>query len=193
MKLRLEKEFMIRLYCYTMQGERSIAFSLGAPWPELREYYRGARLAALKEFVQCFHERLERHKIKVPTVNRNELGAFFSWLYPYQCLFSYWTSRWRRHWSISAPVVGFMASALDSLVHHLDSEIRPDQEVLISLRMDLCASRSLIQDFYCNGLDEINRARHIEHFWQADWITPVKLEDLLGKSLNSDELTRKSA
>ncbi len=50
MKVYLDKQFILRLYCYTFQAERSIAFALGAEWSGLREYYAGERAEGARTF-----------------------------------------------------------------------------------------------------------------------------------------------
>jgi hypothetical protein len=193
MKIRLPKPFILRAYCFTVQGERSIAFALGAPWAELREYYYGEKIVGLRLLVDDFMEILTFRGVQFPALGRNEVSPFWNTPGLWKCLFGKWVSRWKNHWSFPAEMLAFMAMALQSLARFLDSEARPGQEELISLRMDLCTSRSAIES-RCFGLSEIQRARRIEHFWQADWITPVTLEDILGKPITRSEWTpRKTA
>jgi hypothetical protein len=193
MKTPLDKPFVIEMYAYTFQGERSIAFALGAPWDELRAFYQGERIAGLKSFNIAVHERLNRQQVKCLCLNRNQISLYPSPVRLHQYLFGKWVSRWKRQWSFPAEAICFMATALDSLVHHLESETRPDQNDLIALRMDLCTSRSIIED-RCYGLAELALARRLEHFWQADWITPVTLQDLLaGGPDQTKPAERKSA
>jgi hypothetical protein len=185
MKLKFEKDLVIQLYCFTLQGERSIAFALGAPWPELRAYYVGARVDALKRFTQRFGEWLARQGISYPTLRSSELGPAFPSVGLWQYLLGKWMANRKSQWTFAASAAWIMASALRSLVQVLDSEVRPDQELLISLRIDLCTSRTMIEN-RCYGLTELKRARRIEHFWQADWIPSLKIEEILGKQMLPD-------
>jgi hypothetical protein len=179
MSVVLGKEFVLTLYCYTLQGERSIAFSLGAPWSELRAFYSGERTAGLKRFVRCVDEKLNEFELQSPAPGRDELARFARSPGLFQHLIGRWVSRWKRRWTFPGPVFGFMASALHSLVNVLEAPTRPRLEDLITLRMDLCTSRSFVEDL-CYGLAALRLARRIEHFWQADWIIPVRLADVLG-------------
>jgi hypothetical protein len=193
MKLKLEKDLVIALYCHTLRGERSIAFSLGAPWSELRAYYLGKRMDALRRFAQYFTEGLSGQGVHFPAPHRNEMGPYFASVSLLQSFLGKWIANRKSHWTFAPPASGFMASALMSLVEALDSETRPDQERLISLRIDLCTSRTMIEN-RCYGLRELTRARRIEHFWQADWIPSLRFEEILGKPFVPDgPPTKKSA
>jgi hypothetical protein len=194
MKVRLNKELVLKLYCHTFQGERSIAFALGAPWPELRQYYLGERITALRTFTTSFNEMVVRWGCALALQGREKLGPYGQPVNLFQYVFGKWITKWQNQWSFSAQVVCFQASALNALVKVLDSDIRPGQEELISLRMDLCQSRSWIED-RCYGLAELTLARRIEHFWRADWISPpLKVEDILANKPEAYlPITKKSA
>jgi hypothetical protein len=193
MKLKLKKELVIQLYCYTLQGERSIAFGLGTPWSELRAYYLGEKMDALQRFTQHFAECLARQGVPFLALPRNEMGPYFPSVSLLQYFLGKWIANRKSQWTFPGPAGGFMAYALRSLVQALDSEIRPDQERLISLRIDLCTSRTMIEN-RCYGLRELLRARRIEHFWHADWIPSLRFEEVLGKPpIRDGSPTKKSA
>jgi hypothetical protein len=181
MKIRLDKEMILKLYSYTFQGERSIAFALGAPWPELLDYYRGRRLEKLKRFTDYFLDQTLHQGIAGPPLRGKELARYAPSYGIFQYFFGKWVSQWKRRWPFYPQMICFMASALQSLVKTLETEARPDQQALIDLRIDLCLSRSAIED-RCYGLPALEVARRIEHFWQADWRMPLTLEEILEQS-----------
>src|SRR5262249_4722860 len=158
----------MQLYCYTFQAERSLAFALGAPWNEFREYYQGEqRLAGVKRLRQRVQDILEHYQVTVTPITREEFGRNLPSFGLFRYLFGRWISNRKKYWSFSSQEISFAALTLNSLVNVLETSGRPDQEFLISLRMDLCSFRSMLEE-RCYGLAEIHHARWLEHFWQAD-------------------------
>ncbi|HXG09154.1 MAG TPA: hypothetical protein VNK04_05135 [Gemmataceae bacterium] len=200
MKVRLDKGFILRLYCYSYQAERSIHYALGREWAELLNYYRGERFDGVRSVADYLNKLVARNgleglvrtaKERLPhAVPPGPVRELFVHLYRF--LVGRWVARWQKRWSFSDQELCFMAATLNGLVRVLESATRPDPQDLISLRLDLCWCRSMIED-RCYGLLEIKRAREIEHYWQEDRITPVKLTDILGESLQEQPSTRRSA
>lgn len=192
MKITMDRTTIVRLYCYTYQAERSIAFGLGAEWSELRQYYSGERMDALRSLSQQARQMTAHYPgVRVPE-NREEAWRGIRAVGLFQVLFGNWVSRRKRSWSFDIRGVSFMAATLAKLVQMQDLPTRPPQDELIALRMDLCSCRSMIEA-QCYGLVEIKKARWLEHFWQADWITPARMKDLLGETSLDEQRARRSA
>jgi hypothetical protein len=180
-KIKLGKQFILRLYCYTYQAERSVGFALGANWAEFLEYYSGERIGGLKQLSEEIQEVLARNGLNRAPVTREEAARVVPSVNLFRYLLGPSINRRRAYWSLCDTEIRFMSSRLNELVGVLSSDQRPAPDTLISLRMDLCLCRSAIE-IHCYGLPEIRRAQHLEHFWQADWITPVRLADIVGVS-----------
>jgi hypothetical protein len=201
MRIKLDRTFILELYCRTYQAERSIHHVLGKDWSELLAYYQGDRLDGLRSAAQRLGECLRRHGIPLLSDREKErqravpprglVGEFLMYGI-YRPLFGRWLARWWKSWSFSDRELAFMALTWNDLVLVLETTARPAQDDLIALRMDLCACRSTIED-RCEGMVEIKRAGQIEHFWHADWLPTVKLADLLENQHREQHLSRKSA
>jgi hypothetical protein len=180
MKIRLDKDLVTRLYYLTFQAERSLDKTLGNGWMELRNYYLGDRIVAVEDLLHDVEELLSRQGVSLGVGSQEEINRQCPSLGLFRYLFGRWLARWQRHWSFPGQEVGFMASNLRSFLRLLDSDVRPEQSVLISLRMALCLSRSLIE-IRCYGLPVLGYGNRIEHLYQSDWYSPVHLADILGE------------
>jgi hypothetical protein len=198
MRISLDKTFVLELYCYSYQGERSIHFALGREWAELLDYYRDARIDGLKSVAHRLNALISKYglgtfvsRVQEPG-SRKAAPARELVVHLYRHSFGKWLGPWKSHWYFSDRELGFMAAALNDLVSMLESGSRPSQEEIVALRMDLCQSRSTIED-HCYAVPEIKRALDLEHFWSADWLPSVTLTDILGDAPEGQPPARKSA
>lgn len=189
--VKLNKAFLLELYCYSRQGERSIAFGLGADWSELREYYRGERSEGLRNLAVRMGRVLDQNGIRSRSWQREEADRHWPSLGLLQYLFGKLIVRWKTWWSFSEEELSLMAFSLHTLLQVLELPSKPDVEALVDLRMNLCLSNYIIEK-RGHGLPDFDRARWLEHFYQADWITPVRMADILGEHSEKPP-TRKSA
>lgn len=192
MRVRLDRNQVVRLYCYTFQGDRSVAFGLGAPWSELRDYYGGDRLSGLLRLLHDLREwspspdQLALEPLRSQVFGKHRPPGLF------RVLFGKWLAPWRKTWTFTTRELTYMAAVLGELVRLLEQGQKPDLAKMYELRQELCACRSLIED-RCFGMPEIKRARWLEHFWQAPWVTPVRLQEVVTELPHSDPETRRSA
>jgi len=191
MKIKIARAFLLRLYCYTHQAYRSVAFALGADWSEFLEFYRGERLEELNRLVADGYRLIDRLGLSRKSVPKAEVARTIRPLGIVRYFLGPYLASWKSHWQFSGEEFTFMVATLVALVSVLETGTRPSQEALISLRMDLCFCESVIQE-RCHGLAEINRASRLEHFWQAPSITPVRMADIL-EGKEDSEPSRKIA
>lgn len=192
MKICLKKPLVVSLYCHIFQAERSVGFALGAPWPEFLEYYQGERIAGVKRLAAILNETVERHRIPLVPRSRQEMAKRAPAQSIFYLLFGRWINNRRSAWRFSSEIIAFMALNLQDLVSVLELVMRPDQDQLISLRMNLCYCRSVIE-ICCHGLDEIRRARELEHFWKAPWMVPIPMSDIIGEEPWEDMPRKRAA
>lgn len=223
MTIKLHRDLVLQLYCHFFQAERSLHRVLGSAWCELREYYHGGRLQAFDLFRVLFFKTLsdsglfftcpavqlqERDLVADGSPISNEPFAFVGqrfpppgrmgrWLFPvtdsFKSLFGRYIARWKKRWSFPAREILFLAATLDSIFHFLHSRKRPRQNHLISLRMAICDCRTYIE-WRCVGLLDLQRLHRLEHFQQTEWVTPVRISDVVSDTYEtSAALPRRSA
>jgi hypothetical protein len=187
MKVPLDRDLAIRLYCYVFQAERSIACGLGAPWQQLREYYSQARRVALDGLARNIAEKLASSGHRETGTTRDEVARETPGIF--HVLLGRALNRWKRTFRFPGSFAEFLARTLKKLLQTLDSAPPPGQNDLIALRMDLCCCRSILEAT-CAGLAEISGARRLEHFWQAPWITPVRMGEIIPEPVRAGEMVK---
>lgn len=192
MKVYLDKQFILRLYCYTFQAERSIAFALGAEWSELREYYAGERAEGARAFFNELQQFVSTNGFFFPGQTLREVERTVRPVGLFRYFFGKWLARCKQGWFFSGRYLYYAAANLSSFLDLLSSPTRPEQQTLVALRMALCSSRSLIE-MRCHGWEELARAMQVEHFWKAPWQRALRLTDIVGSHASSTSSARKSA
>jgi hypothetical protein len=177
-KLRLDRELILKLYSYMLQAERSLDKALGADWSDLPAFYSPDRIEAIKQLVQTIRQRdIQCQSASLP---RNRYHVFQGLRLP-ECmhlLLGKAIGERRKAWALPSLEVAFMAACLDAVVGLLGQTIKPDPNVLISLRMDLCVCRSIIEA-RCAGWTGIERAKNVEHFHHPEWKAPLSVEEVV--------------
>jgi hypothetical protein len=192
MKIRLNKRFIIQLYYSTLQAERSFHKVLGNNWSDLLAYYQGGRSNAIQQFVSEIEGLMERNGLPLVRPKEEEIIRSFPTLGLFQYLFGRIIARWKRRWAFPAHELCFMGSNLLSVLRFLGASSMPDADNLISLRKHLCWCRSIIE-CRCHGLPIFQFGIRVEHLYQSAWITPIKLEELLGEEQTPKYPSKKSA
>jgi hypothetical protein len=176
-KIQLQKEYLLSLYCHARQADRSIdrVLGLGGSWDALRDYYQG-RLSALRAMHSMMEQLVPGRTQGAWPGTRDQVcrslpGAI-------SLLLRHCTARWRRAWTFPEQEVCFIAETLGSLLETLEALTRPDTPWLVGLRMDLWACTYIIE-CRCKGLPELALANRIEHFNHPDSLPHVELAEVL--------------
>lgn len=191
MRVTLTRPFIVQLYCYLLQSERSVACGLGAEWTELRAYFQGDRIRGLEKTLEGLSQLAIPHPVQNMATAREEVANlaresnFLNYI-------ESWFVHWRQNWSFAPEFISFTEITLRDWIEILMCSLKPNLEHLIQIRMDLCFCRSLIES-RCQGLREIQRAKRLEHFWQAPWILPVRFKELVHDATPSTHPARHSA
>jgi hypothetical protein len=192
MSVTLDKDTVLRAFCYCREAERSVHRALGANWAEFGEYYAPSKRADISSLidhlgnlagprfnndVQPTADEVGRH-VREPGIVRYFLGP--------------WIAGWKHSWKFPEAAVHFIGSRLATLLSLLDHPIKPRPEVLIALRVDLSRCGCIIE-CRCHGLAELKRASFIDHFHRTDWLRFVTLEEILGRHENEERSVRRIA
>lgn len=184
MNTRLEKRLAVRLYCFVHQAYRSVAFAVGADWAEFAQYYRGPRLDGLKRLLADLGPVVTALDLPRTEVAQEAWSVV--------TLLARWSAAWSGSVYLTPKQVAFIGASLRRLIQFLESDVAPEYTARIELRMDLCFCEDLLLA-RCGGWPEVKKARRLEHFWQAPWITPVHMEEILGSGAESYATVRRSA
>ncbi len=180
MGIQLDKGLVVALYCYCRQAERSLDHALSADqehWCALREYYDAEKREGIASILKEL-TRLGGDLGNVPAraaIARTPLFPLFA---PFRFLIRRIANLWKSSWTFSTDEVNFVLAKLTRFFHLLDGQEPGTHEELVNLRMDLSVCQWILANPTC-GLPELRRARHIEHFGQADFIEHISLEKLV--------------
>jgi hypothetical protein len=192
MRIKLEKNTVLRLYCFLREAERSVHRAISDPWPEFKDYYRPSKIAAVQHLAETLREALGSDFPIQDQMSREQAGKSISPPGIFRYYLGHLIATRKRDWTFPASAVAFMAGTLSRLVTLLEAAQKPNPDVLISLRMDCCASEWIIEN-RCHGLPELNRAKRIDHFHRTDWLPYVTLGDIVGEDHLEETPTRQSA
>jgi hypothetical protein len=196
--VRMEKPLIVKLYCYIRQAERSVHRALAnlpSGWPRFQEYYAGAREEAIRSLIHELSSRLSPLVAEVPPPWRLVVDANLPMPGMFRILLGKWLTRWRRSWLFAKDEIQFFAWTLQTLLDVRALPTKPMADVLILLRMDCCSCGGFI-DLRCWGLEELQRAKRIEHFDRTEWYPHLQLSEILpsqGLAASLGRETRNSA
>jgi hypothetical protein len=161
MRVVLDKPTVLTLYCLSRQAERSVDRALGSRWEDFRAYYDSERTGLIES---CRAKIVELAPAPVSAGAPLDRDAIVSQLPESLCaIMGFLFGRWRRRWRFKESEMVFFAQALTRLLTVLDEAVRPSQDFLISLRMDLWACTYVITT-RCHGMRELVPASRITHF-----------------------------
>jgi hypothetical protein len=173
MSARISKELALSMYACCRQAERSLDFALGSSqqWQGLLDYYEDKRRR-----IQCVADELERlGGIPVTAVRRLQVERH-AFLRPLLRPFRRAANSWRSSWQFPEEELVFLRGTLEKLLNILKQREPPTSPEVIDLRMDLHACETLIEQRLV-GVADLEKARRIEHFGQADHLRGVRLDD----------------
>jgi hypothetical protein len=178
MMVRLDKESVVRLFCYCREAERSVHRALGDPWPEFQAYYGAEKVAPIRCLVGKLREALGDRNLSPLSSGRERPlgigpGRFFL-----RYWFGRWLVRWEKCWSFSGRDICFIVTTLEALFRLFGTASKPHADALVALRMAFYDCERVIEG-RCYGLREIERASRIDHFHSSPGFPWVQLPEIL--------------
>lgn len=192
METKLDTKLVTKLYFYLLQAERSIHKATGNDWSDLKEFYNSERTDAIQGLVRVLKSLLLRHGSDALAFDREEIYKGYPSVGLLKYLFGKQIAGWKKTWSFPDREIRYMTSSLMAVLQMLPAPSKPDLQLLIALRMDLCNCRSIIET-RCYGLPVLKYGVRIEHLYQSNWISPVSLADILGEQSQDTRPIRQSA
>ena len=178
-KIRLDKETVVRLFCYSCEGYRSVHRALQEGyWSAFQAYYTAEKRGALQALVQQLGDLTPEALRDVPPPTLDELSRITPSVGLFRVLLGRWLNKRKQSWSFAVPEIRFLTSTLQRLLDFLKRPLAPSPEELFSLQIQLC-NCSGIFEMHGYGLAAIARARRIEHFDHTPWVPHVKLSDIV--------------
>jgi hypothetical protein len=178
-KIKLKKEFVLRLYYFTWQAWRSLHVALGAPWHEFREFYSPDRTQTLRELIGALRSLVGPRRRSFQFQDSEAVCVRGDW----------WTrlfyaggglplDRWKSRFAFWEDQLDYFASQLESFLEVLVLSEKPGElDELITLRMMLCNCCWMIEQRW--RVDRFVRfGEQIEHLGRSGWIRQLSLQDL---------------
>jgi hypothetical protein len=190
MNVILSSENIVELYCICRQAERSVHRALGWHWEAFRAYYGAERQTYLEAWERKLVDLVGPGSQWHSFANRDALVAQVRKPGFFRVIFGAWFANRRRTWSFSPAEIAFAARVLYSLIDVIGQALRPADQHLIDLRMDLWACEYLL-DCRCHGLSRLERARHVEHFMQTASVPHEALHEICGSSVAVAAMNRR--
>jgi hypothetical protein len=180
MRIRLDKELVLKVYCLCREAERSVHRALDANWSDFQEYYKDTKTRQIRLVVESLYDLLGPAYAHLDPPPDEDLERFISPPGIFRFYFGKWLASRKRWWFFPHQSILFLAYHLDSLVSLLSVQEKPDSAHLITLRRAFGACEYIIE-CRCHGLEELDLAKMMEHFRQTEWLPTVKLADILGE------------
>lgn len=171
----IDKQTALRILCVARQAERSIDFGLHSErqWELLREYYDAARLQPVLEAIAQLQARTQLPDQPISKYRAFRLTAWRILTIPIR----WFMNRFRKQWRFSRVETQFLLSVLCLFGKTLKCVAKPDGWALVELRMDLHTCELIISDRLI-GIPQVEKAMHVEHFCQNDYLRFVSIEDV---------------
>jgi hypothetical protein len=176
--VRLDKESVLRLYCYCREAERSLHRALTAPWAGFRAYYGTDKAGAIRSFREQLARKCPGACRSSPLPDVGGVPGMPVWRLFVRYWFGRWLARWEKQWSFPEDELCITLAGLDALLGLLDAPARPDADVLIGLRMHFYNCQRFI-GHRCLGLPDIEKAARIDHFDSSPTYAGLQLSDIL--------------
>jgi hypothetical protein len=179
--IQLRKALVLKAYCYSCQGYRSIHRALQQGyWSAFQAYYDQNRRNDLEGLVR----ELDDHtpppdRDRIPP-NAAELARITPAPGLFRFLFARWLGRRKRSWPFTVQEIRYLSSTLGRLRSVLEDSRTPPSSSLIALRNELCNCSGIVE-MRCYGLAELDRARDIEHFDQTERVAHLQLTEILSE------------
>jgi len=179
--VRLDREAVVKLFCYCREAERSVHRALSDPWPDFRAYYGPEKTEPIRRLIESLAGAVQgQGNCPDPAAHRRPFGMSI-WRLFLRYWFGRWLVRWEKTWSFPERESYYILGRLEELLRLLACPLKPEAHSLIALRMALCECEGLIEH-RCYGLREIQVAHGIDHFNKTVWLPRLSLADVLKKS-----------
>jgi hypothetical protein len=179
--IQVGKELVLRLFCLSCQGYRSLHRALQEGyWPAFQAYYTSEKREAVRRLVDRLIDLTPRSCREYPPPRSEELFRITPSLGLFRALFGRWLGKRKQNWGFTMEEIRFLTSTLQRLLKLLERPEAPPGDELIALQIDLCNCSGIIE-MHCYGLPELERARYIEHFDQTETVQHWQLWEVLGE------------
>jgi hypothetical protein len=180
-RIQLGKELVLRLFCASCQAYRSVHRALqDGYWSAFQTYYTSEKREAVRRLVERLIDLTPSAYRNSAAPRSEELSRITPSIGLFRVLFGTWIHKGRQNWRFAVEEIRFLTSTFQRLLNVLERPNAPPGEELIALQIELC-NCSGIFEMHCYGLPELERARHIEHFDQTEWVQHWQLSDILGQ------------
>jgi hypothetical protein len=179
-RIRLGKELLLKLFCASCQGYRSVHRALqDGYWSAFQAYYTSDKREAVQSLMEQLHELTPSKWRDLPPPQVEDLSRITPSRGLFRITFGSWLNKRKQSWRFAVEEIRFLTSTLQRLLRMLERPEAPARDDLITLRMDL-TNCSGIFEMRCYGLPELDRGRYIEHFDQTERVRHWELSEILG-------------
>src|SRR5262249_39415174 len=186
--VRLQKPAILELLCRLFQAERAVAGLGEIHWLKLINYYDTARVTEMKKIIETIRGflPLEAKNMAAVTTPPEFSAAYWRWWRkvaievagPFVEYCWPLINRLKSHWKFTVTELHYILNRLEAFLQMLRLPAFPGYEVVVSLRMELTACRSIIEG-RCRGLREVRRILSIEYFNKAASLQTIPLSDII--------------
>ncbi len=182
MKIKLEKNFVIEIFCCFQEGARSLHRLLdpGNPFFSFKKYYHAEKIACVKQIrnriLQIIPPDFQAGEVTIDQIMANlpEPGVF-------QVFFGFCFGKRKKYWSFHILELVYFQQNLERLIAIIEGHEKPKASPLISQRMKLSWCQGIIKN-RCLGLPELKPAQKVDHFDKTPWLPTVTVAEILKKS-----------
>jgi hypothetical protein len=167
MRVKVDKEFLIRFYILIREAERSLHSALSCDWSELRRGYPPEKIESFRQAIQEFVGDIDLESMdpRQSEAYANRLAAAEP--NPFRVIFRSWL--WNRARTFSfGEEIAYVATFLQQVAAVLVGEAPPQRDSLIALRMQISAVERIFQ-FRCCAIDEQPGTRMIWSVQDRAW------------------------
>src|SRR5258708_24583035 len=167
MRVKVDKQVILRFYVYVREAERSLHSALSCAWSELR---RGYPQEKIESFHQVIRELIGNTDLGEVDPRQSEaLADRLAAAKPnaFRVIFRFWV--WKRAQTFCfGAEVPYVASILKQIISVLTADTPPPREMLIALRMRMCDVERITR-FRCCAIDDLPSTRMIWSVQDRAW------------------------
>src|SRR5437870_3339552 len=156
-RIRLRKELVLRLFCSSCQGYRSVHRALQKGyWAAFQTYYTLEKREAIRRLIEQLHELTPPAWRDLPPPRVDDLFNITPAPGLFRRVFGRFFNKRKQSWRLAVEEVRFLASTLQRLLTMLERPAAPPADELIGLRIEL-TNCSGVFEMHCHGLPELDQ------------------------------------